>query len=402
MLDEPTNDVDPVRRRLLWRQVRTLADHGAAVLLVTHNVIEAERSVDRLAILDEGRVIAEGTPAELKGRLGAALRLELVLDPDALDVPVSPFGLSAVPVGNRLMVGVPMDAAGQAVAWAESLKRPARSRSSPSGRPLSRTCTWPWSAARRPDRRRSRRCSMQLLRSYRLLVTWQALRKKNYLPLMMAVQTLFSLGIVLGYPLLFPTLDRTSIYLIATGAPGHLDGLGRPGRAAADDRRAEGRRQPGVHALAAGARLAYLVADLTVWLAIVIPGVVLGVLVGAWRFGLDLQVSPLVVPAVLMVALTSTCVGYAIASLLPYMLTVIITQAIVVFVFMFSPLTFLPDKLPAGSRRSIASCRSRPWARSPAARSRRTSSGCRSARSDAGVWCVLGFGVTYAAMSRRG
>jgi ABC-2 type transport system permease protein len=60
---------------------------------------------------------------------------------------------------------------------------------------------------------------MQMLRSYQLLVTWQALRKKAYLPLMMAVQTLFSLGIVLGYPLLFPTLDRTSIYLIATGAP---------------------------------------------------------------------------------------------------------------------------------------------------------------------------------------
>ena len=123
MLDEPTNDVDPVRRRLLWRQVRTLADHGAAVLLVTHNVIEAERSVDRLAILDEGRVIAEGTPAELKGRLGAALRLELVLEPDATEIPISPFGLSAVPVGNRLMVGVPMDAAGEAVSWAESLER---------------------------------------------------------------------------------------------------------------------------------------------------------------------------------------------------------------------------------------------------------------------------------------
>ena len=122
MLDEPTNDVDPVRRRLLWRQVRTLADHGAAVLLVTHNVIEAERSVDRLAILDEGRVIAEGTPAELKARVGAALRLELVLDPDAPDLPASPFGLSAVRVGNRLMVGVPIDAAGPAVGWAESLK----------------------------------------------------------------------------------------------------------------------------------------------------------------------------------------------------------------------------------------------------------------------------------------
>jgi ABC-2 type transport system ATP-binding protein len=122
MLDEPTNDVDPVRRRMLWRQVRSLADHGSAVLLVTHNVIEAERSVDRLAILDEGKVIAEGTPAELKGKLGAALRLELVLDSDAAEMPASPFGLSAVPVGNRLMIGVPMDAAGQAVAWAESLK----------------------------------------------------------------------------------------------------------------------------------------------------------------------------------------------------------------------------------------------------------------------------------------
>jgi ABC-2 type transport system ATP-binding protein len=123
MLDEPTNDVDPVRRRLLWQEVRSLADEGAAVLLVTHNVVEAERSVDRLAILDEGRVIAEGTPAELKAGLGAELRLELVIDPGASESPVSPFGRSVVPVGNRLMVGVPTDAAGPAVAWAESLQR---------------------------------------------------------------------------------------------------------------------------------------------------------------------------------------------------------------------------------------------------------------------------------------
>ena len=47
-----------------------LAERGAAVLLVTHNVIEAERSVDRLAILDHGRVVVEGTPAELKAAIG--------------------------------------------------------------------------------------------------------------------------------------------------------------------------------------------------------------------------------------------------------------------------------------------------------------------------------------------
>jgi ABC-2 type transport system ATP-binding protein len=123
MLDEPTNDVDPVRRRLLWREVRRLADEGSALLLVTHNVIEAERSVDRLAILDEGRVIAAGTPAELKAHLGAELRLELVVDPRAAELPVSPFGRSIVPAGNRLLVGVPSDAAAQAVSWAESLQR---------------------------------------------------------------------------------------------------------------------------------------------------------------------------------------------------------------------------------------------------------------------------------------
>jgi ABC-2 type transport system ATP-binding protein len=123
MLDEPTNDVDPVRRRLLWRQVRQLADHGSAVLLVTHNVIEAEGSVDRLAILDRGRVIAEGTPAELKAGLGAAaLRLELVLDSEAAATPVSPFGSPGVRIGNRLMVGVPEADAAQAVSWAQSLR----------------------------------------------------------------------------------------------------------------------------------------------------------------------------------------------------------------------------------------------------------------------------------------
>jgi ABC-2 type transport system ATP-binding protein len=123
MLDEPTNDVDPVRRRLLWRAVRALADDGAAVLLVTHNVIEAERSVDRLAILDEGRVIAEGTPAELKGGLGTNLRLELVVDAEAMELPLAPFDGSGTPVGNRRVYGVPAAAAGQAVAWAESLAK---------------------------------------------------------------------------------------------------------------------------------------------------------------------------------------------------------------------------------------------------------------------------------------
>jgi len=60
ILDEPTNDVDPLRRRLLWRLIRQLAEDGSSVLLVTHNVLEAEQSVDRLAVIDKGRIVAMG------------------------------------------------------------------------------------------------------------------------------------------------------------------------------------------------------------------------------------------------------------------------------------------------------------------------------------------------------
>jgi ABC-2 type transport system ATP-binding protein len=128
ILDEPTNDVDPVRRRLLWAQVRSLADEGSAVLLVTHNVIEAERSVDRLAILDHGRVLAEGTPADLKSGIADELRLELVMDSDAdaeaLETPRFTGSLAAV--GNRIVATVPTRMAGEAATWAGDLRRSGR------------------------------------------------------------------------------------------------------------------------------------------------------------------------------------------------------------------------------------------------------------------------------------
>ena len=72
VLDEPTNDVDPLRRRLLWQEVRRLGDAGVAVLLVTHNVMEAEKAVDRLAVIDRGRLLAEGTPRRSRPRTAAA------------------------------------------------------------------------------------------------------------------------------------------------------------------------------------------------------------------------------------------------------------------------------------------------------------------------------------------
>ncbi|HEX6684449.1 MAG TPA: ABC transporter ATP-binding protein [Candidatus Limnocylindrales bacterium] len=125
MLDEPTNDVDPVRRRLLWRQIRALADAGCAVLLVTHGVTEAERVVDRIAILQSGRIVAQGTPARLRGGHDERLRLELSAVSEAAAAalrPPSEMGdqMGMAVVGRRVVVTIAADKASAAVAWAQA------------------------------------------------------------------------------------------------------------------------------------------------------------------------------------------------------------------------------------------------------------------------------------------
>jgi ABC-2 type transport system ATP-binding protein len=122
ILDEPTNDVDPVRRRLLWSAVRALADEGSAVLLITHNVVEAERAVDRLAILDDGRVVAEGTPAQLKAGLERELRLDLSLEPGQAAPYAASFVLRYQPNGTRAQAIVEARHAAAAIDWAQMLR----------------------------------------------------------------------------------------------------------------------------------------------------------------------------------------------------------------------------------------------------------------------------------------
>jgi ABC-2 type transport system ATP-binding protein len=122
ILDEPTNDVDPVRRRLLWDAVRSLADEGNTVLLVTHNVVEAERAVDRLAILDEGRVVSQGTPTQLKSGLERELRLDLSLEPGQDAPAAASFVLRYQPDGPRARAIVEADRAAEAIEWAQLLR----------------------------------------------------------------------------------------------------------------------------------------------------------------------------------------------------------------------------------------------------------------------------------------
>ena len=119
VLDEPTNDVDPLRRRALWTLIRRLADDGAAVVLVTHNVLEAERCVDRLAIVAAGRVLAQGPPAQLKAALEAPLRLECTVEPGA-PAPQPPAEVAvSTSAGRRMIAHVQTKDLASAVAWAQ-------------------------------------------------------------------------------------------------------------------------------------------------------------------------------------------------------------------------------------------------------------------------------------------
>ncbi len=119
VLDEPTTGMDPVARRAVWSAVdRRRAERGTTVVLVTHNVIEAETVLDRVAVLDQGRVIACDSPAGLKEQVAGEVRVELVWrDRAPLEVPeVAALRERAVESGRRWTLRLAPEEARVAVA----------------------------------------------------------------------------------------------------------------------------------------------------------------------------------------------------------------------------------------------------------------------------------------------
>ena len=84
-LDEPTTGLDPRSRQIMWQLIRELVAEGVTILLTTQYLEEADQLADRIAMLDHGRIVAEGTPEELKRRIpGAHFRLRFA-DTASLD-----------------------------------------------------------------------------------------------------------------------------------------------------------------------------------------------------------------------------------------------------------------------------------------------------------------------------
>jgi ABC-2 type transport system permease protein len=187
----------------------------------------------------------------------------------------------------------------------------------------------------------------QAFRSYWLLLVWQHQRFKRLMPMIVVIQLALALGIVYGLAFLIPNIDpRTAMYL-ATGAPTVT--LLIMGLTIVPQEVSQGKLTGRFDYLSSLPipRLATLASDVTYWLLAQLPGTVLALVVASIRFRFGLHISWAIVPAMLLVALSGACVGYAFAMILQPQIAQQVTSFISIGILLFSPINFPNERLPA-------------------------------------------------------
>lgn len=116
LVDEPTNDVDPVRRPVIWRHLRRLADDGHTVIVVTHNLLEVQRAADRYVLLQNGAVLVDSTPRQLAWQTRTAT-LTVSVRPGAELPSAPPAAAHAVDEDGRLTLDLEPAQIPAAVEW---------------------------------------------------------------------------------------------------------------------------------------------------------------------------------------------------------------------------------------------------------------------------------------------
>lgn len=182
---------------------------------------------------------------------------------------------------------------------------------------------------------------------YTTLLRWTLAQTGVMLPFVIVVQAVLAAGIIIGFGLLIPDIDVASAQFLSTGAPTVLlmiVGLVMVAMGVAQAR--TNGTFTYMRALPV-ARPLILAADLTVWLAVMLPSVAVAVIVAQLRYGFSYSFDwPLLVTASVLTALTASAIGYAIAVSMPPLLTQLVTQVLVFFVMLFSPVTFPAGRLP--------------------------------------------------------
>lgn len=184
------------------------------------------------------------------------------------------------------------------------------------------------------------------LRSFGLLLKWNVLRIRHELPLFMVIQTLLSVGIVVGFSFIIPEIDPLSALYLTTGAM--TVSLITVGMVMAPQIVAQ-QKERGLlnyQRTMPVPRLALLAADAVVWVTVALPGLAITLGVAAARFDLDFTISPLAIPAILLVSAGAAGIGYGIAYAVKPVLVGMITNLVMVISLMFAPVNYPAERLP--------------------------------------------------------
>lgn len=182
---------------------------------------------------------------------------------------------------------------------------------------------------------------------YLTLLRWTLASIGGVLPLLVVVQALLAAGVIVGFGFLIPGIDGERALFLSTGAPTVL--LMTVGLAIVPQGVAQSRANGTFTYLRSlpVPRPLLLLADLTVWLLVALPSVGVAVLVARLRYDLDFSLDwPVLLASAVLVTVTATAVGYAIAVSLPPVLAQLVSQVLVFFVMLFSPITFPATQLP--------------------------------------------------------
>ena len=186
-----------------------------------------------------------------------------------------------------------------------------------------------------------------MLRQYGLMLKWQALSQKPLLPLNMAVQIMIAVGFVIGLSFFYPDIDPTTAKYLTTGAPTII--LLMIGLVLLPQIVGMARKEGTFDYMWSLPipRMVYIAAVATIWVTVALPGVIVALAMGAAYFDFTLSISPLVLPALLLVAISGVLLGYTIAHGSPKPeIAHLATQILVFAIMIFSPVLYPVEQLP--------------------------------------------------------